>query len=283
MTPIPNPWTALLLRLGLYVVVGMVTWIFTAYLFYAFMGKVMASVLSTLVAAMVANLIVLTTTEGLHLRDIGLHWDAAARRNLGLGILGGGTAALLVIAPFLVAGGATITTDSATTFNLPAFAFTIVSLAIGVAGEELLFRGYAFQALIEKFGAVVSIGLISFLFGWGHTNNPHATLLGGVNTALWGMILGAAVVRTRDLWLAMGLHFGWNLVLPLFGAPLSGLTIRVSGYVLQWRAGPLWSGGEYGPEAGLPTLLVIPLLAWFLWKAPLRQVPNPVLLPPVEE
>ena len=275
--PLPR-WAALLLRILLYLAVGMVTWIFTADLLYYITGRVMASVLSTLLAAIIANLIVLRTTENLYLRDVGLYWNAAARRNLLLGVGAGAIAALLVVAPFLLAGAATLTPDVQAPFTVPGFLFVTLSLMIGVAGEELLFRGYAFQSLTNQAGAIASVGLISALFGWGHLNNPHASWLGALNTALWGVMLGAAVLRTRDLWLAIGLHFGWNFVLPLFGVPLSGLTIKLSGWMVQWRIGPLWSGGEYGPEAGLPTLLVLPLLGWFLWKAPLQPERNPVLL-----
>ena len=117
-----------------------------------------------------------------------------------------------------------------------------------------------------------------------HAANPDASPLGLVNTAAFGILFGYAYMRSRDLWLPIGLHFGWNFTLPLFGANLSGLKIfkEITGHEMAWRAGALWSGGEYGPEASLLTSLVfIPLLA-FLWKAPVRRQRSPITDPPAE-
>jgi uncharacterized protein len=52
--------------------------------------------------------------------------------------------------------------------------------------------------------------------------------------------------------------------LPLFGANLSGFTMGVTGYALHWSVGNLWSGGDYGPEGGLPTTAVVVALFWIV-------------------
>ena len=57
----------------------------------------------------------------------------------------------------------------------------------------------------------------------------------------------------------------------------------MTGYELQWKAGALWSGGEYGPEASVLTSVVLLLLFLFLWKAPVRPQPNLLLDEPVEK
>ena len=69
----------------------------------------------------------------------------------------------------------------------------------------------------------------------------------------WGILLGYAVWRTGALWLPIGLHFGWNVALPLLGSNLSGFTMGVTGYTLEWNVGVLWSGGGYGVEGSLLT------------------------------
>ena len=53
--------------------------------------------------------------------------------------------------------------------------------------------------------------------------NENASIFGIGNTMLWGVLLGFAYLRTRALWLPIGLHFGWNFALPLFGVNLAGL------------------------------------------------------------
>jgi hypothetical protein len=84
------------------------------------------------------------------------------------------------------------------------------------------------------------------------------------------------------LWLPIGLHFGRNFTLPLFGVNVSGLRMKVTGYEMSWTAGHLWSGGDYGPEASLLTSVVLFVLAVYLWKARIRRQPSPLTDPPAE-
>jgi len=135
-------------------------------------------------------------------------------------------------------------------------------------GEELMMRGYGFQILLAHLGPWATIIPCGVLFALLHTANPNASWLGLANTAGFGVLFGYAFVRSRDLWLPAGLHFGWNITLPLFGANVSGLRMNVAGHDMVWTAGNLWSGGAYGPEASLLTSIVMILLAVYIWKAP---------------
>jgi len=49
-----------------------------------------------------------------------------------------------------------------------------------------------------------------------------------------------------------------------------------------WKAGGMWSGGDYGPEAGLLTTLVLFALFLYIWKAPIRRQHSPLTDPPKE-
>src|SRR5581483_10039387 len=98
----------------------------------------------------------------------------------------------------------------------------------------------------------------------------NVTLLGVLNTILWGILLGYSFLRSRDLWLPIGLHYGWNAVLPLFGVNLSGLTIEVTRYFYRWDSAPLWSGGAYGPEGGLRATFFVIGLFFALARAPIK-------------
>jgi len=51
---------------------------------------------------------------------------------------------------------------------------------------------------------------------------------------------------------------------------------------MSWTAGDLWSGGEYGPEASLLTILVLVLLWLYIWKIPVRRQASPLIDPPQE-
>jgi hypothetical protein len=96
-------------------------------------------------------------------------------------------------------------------------------------------------------------------------------MLGLLNTSLWGLLFGLAFLRSRDLWLPIGLHYGWNVALPLSGVNLSGFTMNITGYAIEWQVSDRWSGGAYGPEGGLLTTMVLALLFAALRKAPVRR------------
>ena len=133
-------------------------------------------------------------------------------------------------------------------------------LAAGAVGEEMFFRGYGFQVLLATCGPWATVVPVGVVFALLHSANPNATWLGIVNTAGFGILFGYAYLRSRDLWLPIGLHFGWNFTLPLFGVNVSGLRMRMTGHEMVWTAGKLWSGGDYGPEASLLTSGVMVLL-----------------------
>jgi membrane protease YdiL (CAAX protease family) len=233
--------------------------------------------LSTFAAAALANAIPLRIYERGQLSDIGLGWSAASRRNLALGILGGiGSGLIVLVGPILVrAAEIEPVPDSQTQWG--SLMFVTLVLLFGAVGEEMLFRGYGFQVLMNALGPYATILPVSVLFGLAHTSNQNVSALGVVNTVLWGILLGYAFLRSGDLWLPIGLHFGWNWTLPLLGQNLSGFTMGVTGYSMHWKTGVLWSGGAYGPEGGLLTTAVVCALAYYLHRAPV-QVQQPFLL-----
>ncbi len=191
-------------------------------------------------------------------------------------LLGAVTAALMLTAPLLAGTGHLVARQGAPGGSWPTLVFYLVVLLFGAAGEEILFRGYAFQLLIQKIGPWATVLPIGVLFGFAHAGNPNATMLGLANTMIWGIFLGYAFLRSRDLWLPIGLHYGWNAVLPLFGVNLSGLTIEVTRYSYQWDLGPLWSGGMYGPEGGVLCTIFLIALFFLLSRTPI--VPQPAYI-----
>jgi hypothetical protein len=121
---------------------------------------------------------------------------------------------------------------------------------------------------------------VGIVFAAMHGGNPNSSWLGLANTAGFGILFGYAFLRSHDIWLPIGLHFGWNFTLPLFGVNVSGLTIRLTGFTMRWSAGTLWSGGEYGPEASILTTVVLFVLFAYLYGAPVRRRSSALLDPP---
>jgi len=275
------------LRLAIHVVVYVVLFLITAtvagWLLNGLLDVYLVSNIATfLFSAVFANWLALRIYADRRLIEVGLWLNRASAENLVAGLAGGAGAAFLVLAPPLllrVAHLASTPDDQPTAGRIIFLTFLLMA---GATGEELLFRGFGFQVLLAELGAYATIVPVGVIFALLHQSNPGATWFSTANTAGFGILFGYAYLRSRDLWLPIGLHFGWNFTLPLFGANVSGLRMKVTGYEMSWTAGDLWSGGEYGPEASVLTSVVLVLLFMYLWKAPIRRQPSPLTDPPAE-
>ncbi|MDQ2840468.1 MAG: CPBP family intramembrane metalloprotease [Acidobacteriota bacterium] len=271
-TPSAGPGTRLgiILRVAFFVATVFIGLRLLVFLLYTVFGVVVAGTVGLCATGLLANLLTIKVFDRRPFTDIGLRGGSASGRNLVLGLLlGAGAAALMLLAP-LIAGTGHLEARQASNFSWLSLLFYLVTLGIAAAGEEMIFRGYAFQLLIEKIGPFATILPVAVVFGLAHASNPYSSKLSVINTVLWGVVLGYAFLRSRDLWLPIGLHFGWNLVLPLFGVNLSGLTIDVTRYYYRWDLLPLWSGGDYGPEGGLLATIFVVGLFLALLKAPVK-------------
>jgi membrane protease YdiL (CAAX protease family) len=139
--------------------------------------------------------------------------------------------------------------------------------------EELLFRGYAFQRLVDATGRWLALGLASLYFAQAHWNNPG--MMGAIrygvalNIGLAGVLLGLCYLKTRSLAMPIGLHLGWNWTQgSLLGFGVSGIHLgRYLEPVFHDR--PLWlTGGSFGLEASLPCAIVcsLAITGLILWK-----------------
>jgi membrane protease YdiL (CAAX protease family) len=245
-------------------------------LLFAVFGTVVAGTVGLLCTGAFANLLTMRIFDRRPLSDIGLTLRRGSGRNFLIGLsFGAGAAAMMLTAPLIAGTGHLVTRENAT-FAWSSLLFYLAALLFGAAGEEMIFRGYAFQLLVEKIGPYATVLPVGVIFGLAHSGNPNVTQLGILNTILWGILLGFAFLRSHDLWLPIGLHYGWNAVLPLFGVNLSGLTIEVTRYFYRWDLTSLWSGGDYGPEGGLLATIFCIALFFALARAPI--VPQPAAI-----
>jgi uncharacterized protein len=251
--------SGLLLRVGLFVLIALIAMNVFPLLLLPF-GIFIAAALGTFAASATANAVAVRIYERGRMSSIGLDWAPSSRRDLLFGLGAGAGAALLVNGVPVLAGMATLEANPDAPFRLSSLLFVSIVLLFGAFGEELLFHGYAFQLLMKRLGPYQTILPAGVLFGLAHANNPAASQLGIANTMLWGVLFGYAYLRSGSLWLPIGLHYGWNWMLPLFGVNLSGFTMGVTGRRLRWSAGEIWSGGDYGPEASLLTTVAVAAL-----------------------
>lgn len=194
--------------------------------------------------------------------SLGLAFRGPWLRLLSIGILIGAGMQLLVFAAdealgySHVVGTASIGADA-----LELARYVPLFLAVAVF-EEMSMRGYLFQNLWEEWGLIAAVVITSVLFAVAHLGNPNSqanlalTLAGLLAYGVWGCL---SFVWTKSLWLAVGVHFAWNLFEgPILGFPVSGLTNFDVTAVRQTIEGPSWfTGGPFGPESGASALLAL--------------------------
>ena len=138
--------------------------------------------------------------------------------------------------------------------------------------EEIVARGILFRVVEDGLGTWVALVISAALFGFGHMANPNATVWSSVAIAIEaGLLLGMAYAWTRSLWFCMGLHAAWNFTQgPLLGIPVSGFELK--GLLASTTQGPaLLSGGEFGAEASIVTVIVCVTLAGFFTRKAIDQ------------
>lgn len=165
----------------------------------------------------------------------------------------------------------------------------ILKPGVVVTLEELVFRVILFRILQHMSGTFVAVLISASLFGLAHIGNPGATPLAMTFLAVeMGVFLALMYVLTQSLWIVAGCHMGWNFALGfVFGSDVSGLESPNSMMVTTLRGPDLLTGGAFGPEGSIVTLVVnlvaISVAVWLiarrnLWrrvKFKLRARPSP--------
>jgi membrane protease YdiL (CAAX protease family) len=225
-----------------------------------------------LAAALLAGYLCTRWLEGLPWRALGLTLHAAWWRDFIVGSSIGVASLALATAIASAAGGLRFSASPRTmlmpviqTLLLSALLFVFAALA-----EEALFRGYPLQTLTRARLAWLAILLTSLPFAAVHLTNPNvAKGFTFINTALAGVWLAVAYLRTRSLWLPLGIHWAWNWALgSLFGLPVSGITTIAPNPLLHGTdLGPAWlTGGSYGIEGGLACTIALVVSTIFIWR-----------------
>ena len=152
----------------------------------------------------------------------------------------------------------------------------VLLFAFAATVEELAFRGYAFKWLMWSVGTPAALVISGILFSVGHLANPNSTFFSTLNTALAGILLAIPYVRTRSMWMQIGVHWSWNLVLcTIVSLPVSGINFGPRLFVAE-NSGPHWvTGGNYGPEGGAAVTIVCVLgIGWLLSTRLLKPSPS---------
>ena len=230
--------------------------------------------LTFLGASLAAGYLCTRLLEGLPWRSLGLIFHARWFRDLLVGSVVGVVSLALATAIAFICGGLKFSISS---MPLKAVLITVLFSAglfiVAALAEEALFRGYPLQTLTRARLVWLGILLTSVPFAAIHLRNPNAGgVLAFINTALAGVWLAVAYLRTRSLWFPLGVHWAWNWALgALFGLPVSGITqVAPNPILVGSDLGPAWlTGAAYGIEGGVACTVALLVSTIFIWRTSL--------------
>lgn len=231
--------------------------------------------LATLVATLIALWLSQRMARGQSLLDLGLRPYKQLPFDLFLGLLLGPLLFAVIFQLESLLGY--LVGVNGPNFNWSELAqWFLVFLCVAVS-EELVVRGYFLQIINEVWGGLPAVVITSVFWGFAHLLNPRATLLGVFNIIVVGLVFAYAYNITGRLWLPIAFHFSWNFAEgSIFGFPVSGYTVNNPIFETFVNGPSEMTGGLFGPEGGLVSLLAIILggLILFGWERS-RRTPQP--------
>lgn len=158
--------------------------------------------------------------------SLGVQWTQLSLPLLILGaILGLGH--MVIIEASLVFSNTT-SVDLGNRFSISSILLMLYTFSSVAIYEELLFRGYVLQTLIRGGGLAFGVVTSAALFTAVHFPEMHNLL------SLWlmGVALAIITLKTRSLWMPIGLHFGWNVAAHMFPQQIENSpVIYVTGFL----------------------------------------------------
>lgn len=190
--------------------------------------------------------------------SLGYSWRNGFGRDFVVGTLGGIVIMAMIFYLITLLGGLEIVSIQAPDPNFLIVTLTFLIVAIG---EESALRGYVLNNCMTSVNKYVALVATSVLFASMHLLNSNVSIIGIVNIALAGVMLGTYYIHRQNLWLPIGIHWTWNLFQgSVFGSAVSGETLSgQSVFVFESTGSDLISGGAFGFEASLVTSAVMVL------------------------
>ena len=188
-------------------------------------------------------------------------------RELSTGMLMGLTMGTVCVLILRLTGWASFSFNG---FSIDMFLYLLsclVVLVVSASYEEILFRGYIFQSLIEGSNFWITLVVFSLLFGAAHIENVGVTVFSLAFIVIAGVFLGVIYFKTRALWMCIGVHFMWNWTM----APIFGMGVNESKFLK--RSLFSYKPWEFGFIGGPDTIseiiqgIVLIVLTIYIWKS----------------
>ncbi len=217
--------------------------------------------------------------------DFGFHFSRAWWTDLAFGLLLGAALMAFIFAVERAAGWVTVTGTMQTArqdsnFWMEILAYVILFISVGIY-EEMLSRGYElrnlaeglnFKPLTPRAALLLAYLVSSSMFGLFHLANANTSWVSTLNLIVAGLFLGLGYVLTGELAISIGIHITWNFFQGnVFGFSVSGSGTTATFIAIQQGGPQVWTGGAFGPEAGLIGLVAIALgslltVLWVRWR-----------------
>ena len=153
----------------------------------------------------------------------------------------------------------------------PGVFFVSMMLFLAAFDEELIFRGYILNSMMDSSSRWVALAGSSALFALMHAGNPSVWSNWVPMTELFaaGFILGISYTFTKNLWFPTFFHFGWNFFQGLLGFEISGVNVDSWKMISHENTGnvpDIISGGAFGIEGSVITLSCTIICTYFIYK-----------------
>lgn len=226
-----------------------------------------------IIALFLTFFIVLKGFEKKRFKDIGLNSITRNWNGLIWGLMLGAASMIIIFIMLLSTGDITLE-NSLLNPNLSKNTVWGILLFIIVAiNEETMCRGYIFNTLNQMGKPWVSAVISSGVFAALHLLNPNVKLIGILNIFLVGMLFAYMYIRTNSLWMPIGYHFTWNYFQgSVFGFAVSGTTEAQGIYNIASVKENIFTGGSFGPEAGILATVVLILGFVVVWKVTNKEI-----------
>jgi membrane protease YdiL (CAAX protease family) len=243
-------------------------------------GRELLAIFCVLAAVLLATYLMTRFANKKPLTAVGLSLHPGTFRELGTGCLLG---FLMMTGIFFVEYGMGYVSFHSRGLSVADAAWLVLQsvtfFAVSAFFEELLFRGYLFQTLIQAVTFLPALLIVAVLFALAHAGNPNAGTLSLVNVALAGIWLSFAYMKTRSLWLPIGLHASWNFSqTTLFSFPTSGVQFAEKHLYALNQTGPDWvTGGAFGPEGGALCTVALLICTSYILKSDVCRAPEGII------
>lgn len=150
----------------------------------------------------------------------------------------------------------------------------LLAYLIQGSAEEILVRGYFMVSFSRKKPLWLSVLISALLFALMHGNNNGMSTMASITLVLISILFALFIVKRGNIWIACGFHAMWNFTQGnIYGMSVSGYekSKETIFNVVTTSENSLITGGDFGLEASLVTVIVMAVLILLALKMPAKD------------